>query len=563
MKKTTTKAKIWFLVISIIVLFSIVINGIVYVEFTRALTRGMLRQTANLALEIFDFQYPGSWRVSYGELYKGSHKINYDFSSVDNLKKKADIECAIFLYDTRVTTTIEENGMRIVGSKVDNKVIEEVVKKGKDYVGEVKLKQKTYQGIYIPIKDTSQTPIGMFFVGLDKEKIDKLVMPVVKALVLFTLALVVVLSILIMIFMDRIIINPLQSTKQILDVIAKGDLTVNIEERYLKRRDEIGEISKAIASLKQSLVGIISKINENANSVKTSSRELVSVAEEMAVSSEQVSSSISQVATATENENLEVAQVVRLFESFGEKIDKMYSKLKEVKEGAEDTSYKANEGKDELDGLLRAINGIKQSFEVVTTKLQTLSSSFNQIENIVDIINNISEQTNLLALNAAIEAARAGEAGRGFAVVADEVRKLAEESKKFSDEIRNIIRGLGEEAKDVYSAAEEVDKFINEQITTVDRTAEKFEGIIHSIQNTVPLIEDAYVFLNETVSDKDGVLSSVENLSAIIQETSASVEEISATSEEMSSLSSKVADSAQNLSNMMDALVEDVKQFKL
>jgi len=186
-----------------------------------------------------------------------------------------------------------------------------------------------------------------------------------------------------------------------------------------------------------------------------------------------------------------------------------------------------------------------------------------EIQNITQIITAISEQTNLLALNAAIEASRAGAEGRGFAVVAEEVRNLAEESTKSSDEIMSLVQMIGKETKDVLNTTDYMKNLLENQVGTVGNTLSSFKDIIKSITDIGPLITETYESVQKSKDSKDVIIEKVESASAVAEENSASTEEISASSEEMHASSEEVSKSAEMLTNLSMVTIEEVNKFKL
>ncbi|MCL6557535.1 MAG: methyl-accepting chemotaxis protein, partial [Firmicutes bacterium] len=214
----------------------------------------------------------------------------------------------------------------------------------------------------------------------------------------------------------------------------------------------------------------------------------------------------------------------------------------------------------ELDVLVAFIENVRESFKVVTERLTGLNGSVNQVGEILEVINGIADQTNLLALNAAIEAARAGEAGRGFAVVADEVRKLAEQSRASSDRIRILLGTIASATNEVVSTSEEVSRQVVAQLEKVENTVKSFDDILDSVAAITPMIEETYRQMDNTVKAKDVVLDRVQNISAVSEETSASAQEISASAEDLSASTQEIASAAQQVLAVARRLVDRVER---
>ncbi|NPV30095.1 MAG: methyl-accepting chemotaxis protein [Firmicutes bacterium] len=363
--------------------------------------------------------------------------------------------------------------------------------------------------------------------------------------------------------MARTITTPLVLTVDLLGLIANGDFTGSVPDKFLRRQDEIGTLARAVDRLQASIKPLLSGIKEEAKMLAGNSENLSAASEEIASSSGEVARTIQQVAAGASEQAGHLQEILELMENITTSLEKVYRELGNVKASSEKTSRLAGVGKEELDVLVASINGVRQTFRVAAEKLTDLSGSVNQVSEILEVINNIADQTNLLALNAAIEAARAGDAGRGFAVVAEEVRKLAEQSRASSDKIRLLLGTIASETGEVMSTSEEVGRQVEAQLENVENTIRSFDNILDAVAAMEPVIEETYRHVESTVKAKDVVLERVKSISAVSEETSAAAQEISASAEELSASTEGIAASAQEVLRAAKSLEEQVERFKV
>ncbi|RII33054.1 methyl-accepting chemotaxis protein [Clostridium chromiireducens] len=357
------------------------------------------------------------------------------------------------------------------------------------------------------------------------------------------------------------IADAIKRTSKHLDRLAKGDLSFEVSSKYINSKDEIGQMAKSIIEMKTSLSGMILSIRESSDKIHDQAQNLSSVSQEMSSSSENIALAINNVALGNSSQAEELISSTQLLDSFSEGLTNMVGEISVIDRNSQEINLKAKENSDNMENMKSSIKNIDISFNSFSEKILQLTQSIKQINDITNIINSIADQTNLLALNAAIEAARAGESGRGFSVVADEIRKLAEESKNSSENINKLIQEIEKEAILISNDTNNMIDELDDQVKIINYSAESFENIIDSINNIIPKIE----YINSTAIDlnssKNNIVDKLTCISAISEENSASSEEISASSEELNASSEEVASSSEVLSKMTEEMSEQVNRF--
>lgn len=187
----------------------------------------------------------------------------------------------------------------------------------------------------------------------------------------------------------------------------------------------------------------------------------------------------------------------------------------------------------------------------------------SKINEITSLIDSIADQTNLLALNAAIEAARAGEAGKGFSVVAEEIRKLAEQSKAASANISNLVASIQSDSSQTIKTTDDVNNKLQDQIEVIKVSLTAFRNIIDLINMRLPKVEHIYNSVLEIKNEKDSIIENLNHVSSAAESASASATEIAASSEQMSASSEEVAATSQNLSELIHKMDEQLNEFTL
>jgi methyl-accepting chemotaxis protein len=432
--------------------------------------------------------------------------------------------------------------------------------------GEEGVEEYTFQGqdyviAYAPIETTGWS------VALTAPKAEVLEKTATLNQSMLSLSLFIIVLALILTFaMATNVATPITNLTKVVKRLAAYDFTFdekNKAVRYLKRTDEIGQMANALAEMQKNIISLVRELKTDAQTLSGNSESLSAASEEIASSSGEVAQAIQQVAAGASEQANNLQEILSLIQNITASLEKVYTELTNVKANSEKTSGLADVGKKELDALIASIKGVRDSFKVVVEKMTDLQSSVKQVDQILEVINGIAEQTNLLALNAAIEAARAGEAGRGFAVVADEVRKLAEESRASSDKIRSLLVTIGTETNDVVATSDEVGRQVAEQLDKVENTIKAFDDILEAIAAMGPMIERTYNEVDSTAKSKDVVLERVQSISAVAQETSASSQEIAASAEELSATTEEIASTAQEVHGVAKRLAEEVERFKL
>lgn len=371
---------------------------------------------------------------------------------------------------------------------------------------------------------------------------------------------VVLISIALGMFIINPIIKNIQDLVKDMNIVGTGDFTIRSS---VNSDDEVGILANELNKTIENVGNLIKRIEDSSSELGKVSLGLSSTAEQTMMSSQEVSRTIEEIAKTTESQAEDTTQGVHRASELDYAIMEVTSSLEDVIESFEETIKMNRQGVVIVEDLKEKTENSKKASEDTLNIVSEVSKNSLEIGVIVDTIDQIADKTNLLALNASIEAARAGEAGRGFSVVADEIRKLAEQSGIAADKIKEIIEGIQLETQNAVKSMNISKKAGEEQVVAVNSTGDIFDGLnkkIEDVSSKVSLIEKhTKVMLDK----KEEILSVMENIAASAEETSASTEEITASAQEQFAIISEVAESANKLNDMAKNLNDEMSKFRL
>ena len=348
-----------------------------------------------------------------------------------------------------------------------------------------------------------------------------------------------------------------------LNVISKGDLSIDIDNNMKKRKDEFGIMAKAMEKMQYSVSDVIKSIKDSAVKVDHYSENLSTLSEEISASSENVFNSIQEVAKGNQCQSNDMNEIVTILENFNEDLELVMNSINEIKYKNDDIYILSQESNGDMDKVIASSKSVNISFEDLMDKVSSVEEDITKINEIISVINAIAEQTNLLALNAAIEAARAGDVGKGFTVVADEIRKLAEQSKISASNITSLLKNVYNQTNIMVNTTEVVKEEIMEQQQIIEKAMNSFEQIKDQVEEIKPKIEESQCLGQDIIGHRKEILDKVNSTFAVSEEVSASSEEITAMVEELSTSTTEVTSAAEELTTMTKIMKDKTELFKI
>ena len=525
-----------------------------------------LSGTAATTLAAYN-QHSGSYlRADNGDVWKGGYNISKSESLLDNIKEESGMDVTFFYGNERIMTSAKDrDGNRILGSPAGEIIVEKVLKGGENYFSSsVSLDGTLNYGYYIPVyqKGTDSEPIGMIFAGVDKQAKDNTINGIIL-MVLLSVIFVMAACIVIAVIMSVSITRSLQKGISKVQKVADGELGSPIEEKLLKRNDEVGDLAKAIDTLQKTLQNIVSKIAQSTDNIKMAANELGVTAKDTNYTMKQVEDAVSSISeniteqakstkTTTDNIVLMGDQIGRT----SEEVDLLNQNADVMRKSSEQASYTIQQ--------LRQINDkVKESINTITRQTNLTNESAQKIQAAIGIISSIAEETNLLSLNASIEAARAGESGRGFAVVAAQIQKLAEQSNSSSCEIEEITNTLISNSDEAVEIMRQVHEIIDSQSQNMSDTENIVSKVMDGINTSLEKIEKIEYATEQLESSRNRIVETVEGLSDIAEQNAASTEETFAQTSQVSNTFEQIEAKADQLKQIADELSDIMQHFQL
>ncbi|MFA9378430.1 MAG: methyl-accepting chemotaxis protein [Lachnotalea sp.] len=348
--------------------------------------------------------------------------------------------------------------------------------------------------------------------------------------------------------------------KEVFGKASNGDLTVSITAAT---KDEFSDLANSFNIMMSNISELTRSVTTSSETVLQTSTNLANMSSEVTLSISEVAKAIEEVSNGATNQAQDAQNGVSEMEKLSSKLDTISNHSFEMDEISNSTKSLGSKGLSMVDTLIEKSNKTKLSAEEVNSVVEDMYESSKQISAISDTLSSITSQTNLLSLNASIESARAGEAGKGFAVVAGEIRKLAEESKISTEEIKQIIAGIQSKTKIAAEAIKSTKDVVNEQEIAVSQTKEIFSEILASIETMIAKVEEIRISITDTNESKSSLVLSIDSISGVSQETASATEEVTASTEEITATMEEFSRYSNDLQGLANQLKDKINKFKV
>ncbi|SFD35812.1 methyl-accepting chemotaxis protein [Clostridium uliginosum] len=489
-----------------------------------------------------------------------------DFGKLQMLVEKKSQEKNIayaVIIDNNVKAIAHSDHEKI-GKAYDDKYTIDVVKNGKVATSKFYADlQKTWTyDIMVPIYKNGEL-YGSLDIGIPINGINSIVTDFLKIQIFLTITGLLLITLILTLVLNKTL-NPIKSLMEIIDETSRLNLNSNSKlEELSKNQDEIGKISNSLINMREKLREIVVSIMNNSNEIDEFSYKLVKTTDQSVGSINGISEAISEIASSSQSQSEDIQDEVTQIYDLSKEIDNISNDTNNIFNKINYTKTLSENGINIVDNLTKCSEKNKDISDNIREIVIDVDSNSKDISSIIDTINEIANQTNLLALNASIEAARAGESGKGFTVVAEEVKKLAQQTSQFTNEIRSKINSIQEKSNSAVLCMKENILIVDENNKAVIQTEGIFSNLSEELINLMEISNKIQEHSKSMISKKDKILDISQNISAASEQTTASTQEINSISKEQLLGMKDLYEEVENLQAYSKSLIEEVSKFNI
>lgn len=483
--------------------------------------------------------------------------ISYQF--IDSLQEE-HIEQTLFMGDERfITSIVDEDGKRIEGTKADPKVWE-TVKAGNDYAADgIKINGERYYVYYMPVRSDDGEILGMAFSGERESAVRNAISGMLRSLVLLAGCMIVLFTA-ILVYLSFKIRKPLLATAEYIDCVANGDLSGNLEVKSVIR--EVTTLIRASAALKDKLNSIVTEVDGHATQLDNNMESLNVLASASSKGANQIRQAIDELSKTAVSLAENVQSVNTSMMEMGNNVTAIHSETVTLNENSDKMDHANRNASESMNLVLTSSHTSSAIIEEMIVQVKATNEAIASISKAVELISDITSQTNLLSLNASIEAARAGQAGRGFAVVATEIKQLADQSSQGAAAIKNIVDDILEKSNKSVELTERMRTLAEKEQADIGSAKTGFDTLSQIIEANVATAGTIAEKTKNLEELKQTIINNITELSAISEENAASNEEVTANVSSIAESIDRISEDTGMIKKVSAALEEQMKYFK-